>query len=203
MWYHFAFMAISLAMFGLAAGAVLVEVLRKREPHAALAATGLLFALSSAICFVVQLYIPADPETQILWTVLAFTLISVPFVFAGVAVCIALTSFPAYTGRLYAADLAGSAAGCVLTIPILNYIHAPTAVILNAALAALGAVFFALSVKGKLRWAAAFACAGLAVVAVANQSAMASRKIDIQWLKGGKNWHDGLYEKWNALSRIY
>jgi hypothetical protein len=22
-------------------------------------------------------------------------------------------------------------------------------------------------------------------------------------LKGGKNWHDGLYEKWNALSRIY
>jgi len=80
MWYHFAFMAISLAMFGLAAGAVLVEVLRKREPHAALATTGLLFALSSAICFVVQLYIPADPETQILWTVVAFTLISVPFV---------------------------------------------------------------------------------------------------------------------------
>ena len=33
MWYHFAFMAISLAMFGLAAGAVLVEVMRKRDPH--------------------------------------------------------------------------------------------------------------------------------------------------------------------------
>jgi hypothetical protein len=27
--------------------------------------------------------------------------------------------------------------------------------------------------------------------------------VDIQWLKGGKNWHDGIYEKWNALSRIY
>src|SRR5207237_10770061 len=71
MWYHFAFMAISLAMFGLAAGAVLVEVMKKREPHAALAKTGLLFALSSAICFTIQLYFIADPETDLAWTGLA------------------------------------------------------------------------------------------------------------------------------------
>ena len=200
MWYHFAFMAISLAMFGLAAGAVLVEVVRKREPHAALANTGLGFAVSSAACFTAQLYIPADPETQLAWTVLAFTLISIPFVFAGVVVCVALTQFPAYTGKLYAADLAGSAAGCVLTIPILNYVHAPTAVILNAGIAALAAAAFALSIKGKLRWIAAATCMGLLIIAAANQSA---KMIDIQWLKGGKNWHDGLYEKWNALSRIY
>jgi hypothetical protein len=203
MWYHFAFMAISLAMFGLAAGAVLVEVIRKREPHATLANTGLLFALSSAICFALQLYIPADPETRLFWTVVAFTLIAIPFVFAGVIVCIALTRFPAYTGKLYAADLAGSAAGCVLTIPILNYIHAPSAVILNAAIAALAAVFFSFSTRGNLRWIAAACCAALAAVALINQSSPATRKIDIQWLKGGKNWHDGLFEKWNALSRIY
>jgi hypothetical protein len=203
MWYHFAFMAISLAMFGLAAGAVLVEVLKKREPHATLANTALLFALSSAICFTIQLYIPADPETQLLWTVLAFTLIAIPFVFAGVVVCVALTRFPAYTGKLYAADLAGSAAGCVLTIPILNYIHAPSAVILNAGIAALAAAFFALSVRGKLRWIATACCVALAGVALINQSSAATWKIDIQWLKGGKNWHDGLFEKWNALSRIY
>ena len=36
-----------------------------------------------------------------------------------------------------------------------------------------------------------------------NQSSTSAKRIDIQWLKGGKNWHDGLYEKWNALSRIY
>src|SRR5215813_4316986 len=203
MWYHFAFMAISLAMFGLAAGAVLVEVIRKRDPHATLANTALLFALSSAVCFTIQLFIPADPETRLFWTVVAFTLIAIPFVFAGVVVCVALTRFPAYTGKLYAADLAGSAAGCVLTIPILNYIHAPSAVILNAGIAALAAAFFALSVRGRLRWIAAGCCAALAAVALMNQSSSAAWKIDIQWLKGGKNWHDGLFEKWNALSRIY
>src|SRR2546425_4223180 len=56
MWYHFAFMAISLAMFGLAAGAIFVELMKKREAHAMLANFGLLFALTSAICFAAQLY---------------------------------------------------------------------------------------------------------------------------------------------------
>lgn len=200
MWYHFAFMAISLAMFGLAAGAVLIEVIRKRDPHRTLASAGLWFALTSAICFSLQLYIPVDPETELGWTVLAFTLIAIPFVFGGVVVCVALTRFPAFTGKLYAADLAGSAAGCLLTIPILNTIHAPTAVILNAGIAALAAFAFALSIERKARWIAAVTCVGLLSLAGVNQSV---KTIDVQWLKGGKNWHDGLYEKWNALSRIY
>jgi hypothetical protein len=200
MWYHFAFMAISLAMFGLAAGAVLVEVMRKRDPHRTLANSGMLFALSSAVCFTAQLYIPADPETEILRTVLAFTLIAIPFVFAGIVVCVALTRFPSHTGSLYAADLAGSAAGCVLTIPILNHIHAPTAVILNASIAALAAAAFAFPIKGRLRWAATACCTGLLLITFVNQSA---KFIDIRWVKGGRNWGDGLYEKWNALSRIY
>src|SRR2546428_2006882 len=164
MWYHFAFMAISLAMLGLAAGAVLVEVMEKRDPHSTLAKTGLMFALSSAVCFAAQLYIPADPETEIWWTALAFAIIAVPFVFAGIVVCVALTRFPSHTGALYAADLAGSAAGCLLTIPILNRTHAPTAVIVNAAIAAIAAVAFAVSVRGRLRWIALASCAALLLV---------------------------------------
>jgi hypothetical protein len=200
MWYHFAFMAISLAMFGLAAGAVIVEVLKKRDPHATLANTALLFALSSAVCFAIELYIPVDPETKVLPTVLAFTIISIPFVFAGVVVCVALTRFPKHTGKLYAADLAGSAAGCALTIPILNHVHAPTAVILNAGIAALAAAGFSLSSGRRIRWIAAACCGLLLVGGAVNQSV---KRIDIQWIKGGRNNHDGLYEKWNAFSRLH
>src|SRR5207249_9583765 len=76
MWYHFAFMAISLAMFGLAAGAIFIEFMKKREAHAMLPNLALLFALTSAICFAVQLYIPTDPETKIAWTTLAFILVA-------------------------------------------------------------------------------------------------------------------------------
>ena len=198
MWYHFAFMAISLAMFGLAAGAIFIELMKKREAHAMLANFGLLFALTSAICFAAQLYIPVDPETEIVWTALAFILAAIPFVFAGMVVCVALTRFPRHTGALYAADLAGSAAGCILTIPILNHIHAPTAVILNAGIAALAA--FAWPSNGKTRWIAGSCGALLLSLGGINQSV---KLVDIQWLKGGRNSHDGLYEKWNAFSRIH
>jgi len=198
MWYHFAFMAISLAMFGLAAGAIFVELMKKREAHAMLANFGLLFALTSAICFAAQLYIPVDPEKEIAWTALAFILAAIPFVFGGMVVCVALTRFPRHTGALYAADLAGSAAGCILTIPILNHIHAPTAVILNAGIAALAA--FAWPSNGKTRWIAGSCGALLLSLGAINQSV---KLVDIQWLKGGRNSHDGLYEKWNAFSRIH
>src|SRR6058998_2232028 len=117
-----------------------------------------------------QLHVPADPEKEIAWTALAFTLIAIPFVFGGMVVCIALTRFPDHTGSLYAADLAGSAAGCILTIPILNHIHAPTAVILNAGIAAVAAAAFAWPSRGKIRWVAAASCAALVVIAVVNQS---------------------------------
>ena len=198
MWYHFAFMAISLAMFGLAAGAIFVELMKKGEAHAMLANFGLLFALTSAICFAAQLYIPVDPEKEIGWTALAFILAAIPFVFGGMVVCVALTRFPRHTGGLYAADLAGSAAGCILTIPILNHIHAPTAVILNAGIAALAA--FAWPSNGKTRWIAGSCGALLLSLGAINQSV---KLVDIQWLKGGRNSHDGLYEKWNAFSRIH
>jgi SAM-dependent methyltransferase len=200
MWYHFAFMAISLAMFGLAAGAVLVEIMKRRNVHVTLASTTLLFAVSSVVCFVTELYMPVNPETEFLWTALAFTTISVPFVFAGIVVCVALTRFPGHTGSLYAADLAGSAAGCVLTIPILNHIHAPTAVILNAAIAAIAAAAFGFSARSRMRWVASAFGIVLAFAAIANQS---TRLVDIQWIKGGKNGKGGVYEKWNALSRIH
>src|SRR5437867_6004891 len=117
-------------MFSMTAGAILVEVMKKRNPFVSIEWSALAFTLTSVICFVLQLRIPVNPERDIARTALAFTLIAIPFVFAGIVICIALTRFPGYTGGLYAADLAGSAAGCILTIPILDNIHAPSAVIL-------------------------------------------------------------------------
>src|ERR1700733_8232149 len=116
-------MAISLAMFGLAAGAVLIEILPRQSTRDMLARSALLFAISSAVCFVIQLYIPVNPDQEIVSTALAFTIIAIPFVFAGMVVCVALTRYPLHTGSLYAADLAGSAVGCVLTIPFLNQVQ--------------------------------------------------------------------------------
>ena len=171
MWYHFAFMAISLAMFGIAAGAVWVELVVKGNPHNLLPRMTLLFAVTSAICFAAQLFIPTNPGQELFYTASAFLLMSIPFVFAGIVICLAFTRFPHHTGKLYAADLAGSAAGCVLTIPILNHIAAPTAVIANAAIASLAALIFALGSPGRVsRYLCVGSFATLTLVAALNPS---------------------------------
>src|SRR5439155_15644377 len=51
----------------------------------------------------------------------------------------------------------------------------------------------------RLRLAAAASCAALLAIGAVNQSA---KIVEIQWIKGGKH-QAGMYEKWNALSRIF
>src|SRR2546427_3771944 len=84
MWYHFAFMAISLAMFGLAAGAVLVEVMPKRDPHRTLANMSLLFAISMAVCFTAGVYISVEPHVRPRGAGLAVPGVRISFCFARV-----------------------------------------------------------------------------------------------------------------------
>ena len=62
MWYHFAFVAISVAMFGMTAGSLIVYLLpsvftQERAP-AHLYRSALLFSLSIVVCFLTHLSIP-------------------------------------------------------------------------------------------------------------------------------------------------
>src|ERR671917_638916 len=98
MWYHFAFVAISLALFGLTAGALLVYLrphrFRDVDVRTRLWRYSLLFSVSLALCFVTQLTIPFVPEPNLAgaWSVaLTCIVIAVPFTLSGVVVCLALT----------------------------------------------------------------------------------------------------------------
>ena len=71
-------------------------------------------------------------------------------------ICIALTRFPRQPARLYAADLAGSAAGCVSDNTHPDHIHAPRAVHSQRGIAMLGCALLRLSMSGRQ------ACLGLA-----------------------------------------
>src|SRR5205085_11193665 len=66
MWYHFAFGVISLALFGMTAGALIVHLNPGRFPDDAAVARlwffSLLFGVSIAVCFTIQLFIPVDPK---------------------------------------------------------------------------------------------------------------------------------------------
>ena len=230
MWYHFAFMAVSVAMFGLTVGAVIVylrpEAFPPERAPRALTVSGLAFALSTAVCFVLHLYIPnltgtgsIAPEiiseadgrggsrlaSTLAYLGLTYLVISVPFVFSGIAVCVALTRFPLQVNRLYAADLAGAGLGCALLVALLRVTDAPSAVIVVAATAGLGALFFGLGDRGPdaRRWVAAAAVATLALggagAFLGLRASQGSPLLRMLWVKGEPNVRP-LYEKWNSYA---
>jgi hypothetical protein len=211
MWYHFAFVAISVALFGLTAGALLVHLQPHRfqdfDVRRHLWRYSLLFGVSLALCFVTQLSIPFVPARNAAgaWSVvLTCVVISIPFVFSGVVVCLALTRFPRQVNRLYATDLVGAALGCALLVVLFVVLDGPSLVIAIGALAALGALIFAVDAGSRrgVVWsiAAVIALGGFAGINTYLHS-VGHPFLRITWAKGSPD-PAHAYEKWNAFSRV-
>ncbi len=207
MYYHFAFLAISLALLGSAGSGLFIYFIQHRlaesRTGAWLGLASALFGLSVLVTLFVVLANPLTLEagaqngTRLLAIYLATTL---PFFFAGCAVTLAITRLAASISRLYLFDLAGAATGCLLLIPVINAIGAIDTVLLVAALAAVAGVVLSTSAPGE-RGARAFTAvvaAGLLALLAGNA---VTHTIDVRVAKGQKESHI-LFAKWNSFSRI-
>ncbi len=214
MWYHFAFMAISLAMFGMTVGALIVYLrpatfTPERTPKL-LALTSLLFGASVVVSFMTHLSVPVPADSMItsavgIWALfVTYAVIAVPFVCSGIGVCLALTKLAAPIGRLYAADLAGAAVGCLVLVATLRWTDGPTAVFVVALLACAAGVAFAYEAgQTRLLRAAKVLTALLAAFCVGNTILVhhQSGLIRLTWVKG-KMEYPPRHESWNSFSRV-
>jgi hypothetical protein len=212
MWYHFAFVAISVAMFGMSVGAILVyqfpDFFAQERAKLHLALSCLLFSATIVTTFLTHLSIPFVVERSLVGLyAIAFNyaVVSIPFVFSGIAVCLALTRFPSQVSTLYATDLVGASLGCVFVIVILNWMDGPSAVIVAALLACVSAALFARDAgRKKLMQVALLTSVLLATFAGFN--AVLARKhlplLRLMWIKGELQDSPPLFEKWNSFSRI-
>jgi hypothetical protein len=211
MWYHFAFVAISVALFGLTAGALIVHAAPRRFPderlHRNLWLYSVLFGATIAVAIVVQLFIPVEARLTLkgaLTVGATCLIISVPFIFSGIVVCLSITRFPNRVNRVYGSDLIGGGLGCVLLVFLLSRMDAPSIVVLTGGFAAAGAVAFAAGERSAARMTAgAMVVVVLAGFAFVNAS-LASRgqaPLRIRYAKGVSD-PVHLYEKWNTFSRV-
>jgi hypothetical protein len=206
LWYHFAFMAISIAMFGITLGALAVhlrpgwfppEKLRERLGESALC-----FGLLVVVSILVHLVCPFDrPELQWLILGINFLAVALPFVFSGICVCLVLSRYPIQVNSLYAADLAGAALGCLMVVGLLSLMDGVSAALATAALACLGALAFA--GRGGLRWRAAAACAVFVSLSGTNAvlSHLQQPLLRLTAAKG-ESFPTPVYERWNSFSRL-
>lgn len=146
--YHFAFMAISLALLGAGASGSLLSVRGHSYRSAPLC---LAFSLVTIGAYLLINYVPFDSfsiawdRRQVLYLALYFLAAAVPFIFAGLVVGGELmrAGDAGNSHRVYGANLLGSAAGSLGSLPALAVAGGTGAVILAAVAGAGAALFFA------------------------------------------------------------
>ncbi len=149
-WYYMAFFAISVSMLGMTAGAVWVYLKSSRLTPGTLSTllsdSSLLTAAAMPVSVMLQfcliLTLTPTVTTVVAWTLLMAAM-TVPYVFAGVAVSVALTRSPFPVGQVYGVDLLGAALGCGAVVGVLNVLDGPSAILLAGSSSALAAYAFA------------------------------------------------------------
>src|SRR5258705_4799657 len=111
---HYAFVAISLAMFGLGLAGLVVYLRPERfgpstvdaQLATALGRFGLWAALGITLFLRIHV-VQAPTLAGVMSLGLAYLVLAVPFFFAGLCITIVFTHFSSAIGKLYAADLIG------------------------------------------------------------------------------------------------
>ena len=204
MYYHFAFLAISIALFGLSASGVAVYLARRRlaviDPRLLLSAAALTHALATlvALSCLVRIRVGLNYSPENLQLMLAiYALAALPFFTGGSVMSIAFARMSDRINVLYAADLIGAASGCLVLIPLLNWLGAPGVVMTAAALSTAAAIAFAPEVRRRR-----FALLAVVLIGAAGAAQLAgAAPFDVVDTKG----HVGdriLFSKWNSFSRV-
>ena len=201
MMYHFAFMAVSLAMFGLSAGAVLVfkkmSSFNQSQIRQSAVLGSLFFSLSSSLGITLYALAPIS-------IFIAFLFSSIPFVFGGMVITLALTKLGRDPGKMYAADLGGAALGCLLLLFVMNFLDGVAASWLVAAIALFGALAFN-GVKSKSKLTKTIIVLIMLFALLSSVSVVSNLGgeplVQIRISKG-KITPKPVWERWNSYSRI-
>jgi hypothetical protein len=204
MYYHFAFLAISIALFGLSASGVFAYVARgwlnRYSIGRLLAIESLVYAVATlvALFFLVRLRVGLNYSPENLRLMLTiYALAALPFFTGGLVITLAISRLTARINAVYSADLLGAACGCLVLIPLLDRLGAPGVVLAAAAMAIVAALLFA-PAAGRT----ATAVAGAVLLAVPLAGQLSGRAgFDVVDTKGHKG-DRVLFSKWNSFSRI-
>jgi spermidine synthase len=205
LFYHFAFLAISIALLGLGAGGVFSYLYRTRlarfETRRLIAKLCRLNACLIALLLEVVLHVPVSLELSgrnFLRLSVMYLCAAVPFFITGLEFSLVFARESQHIPRMYGADLVGGALACLGVVPLLNWLGGPNTILFAAVISAVAGVVWATEARAK-KVSAAFAAILLAVIA-ANHS---GRIIDVIYAKGvvrDASWVE--FARWNAISRV-
>ncbi len=205
LFYHFAFLAISIALLGLGAGGVFAYLLKSRlaEFPTRILASRICLTNSIVIAIVLEivLHVPVALDVtgkNFVRLTILYLSAAIPFFLTGLLFSVVFARESSRIPRLYGADLCGGALACLAVVPLLNWLGGPNAILVSGFALTLASMIWS-ETRAARRNAGILAVAFIALTA-ANFS---GRLIDIVYAKGmfrDPAWVE--FARWNALSRV-
>jgi spermidine synthase len=205
LFYHFAFLAISIALLGLGAGGVFAYLFKRQMTRFSTRSLASRVCLVDAVAIflVLEIVLHVPVALTVTWKnsfrlTALYLSAAVPFFLTGLLFSIVFSRETWRVSRLYGADLSGGALACLAVVPLLNWIGGPNTIL---------AAGFAMAVAGMV-WSespqhykiASGLAATFVLLITANHS---NRLIDVVYAKGAFRdpaWVE--FSRWNALSRV-
>jgi hypothetical protein len=161
-WYHFAFVAVSVALLGLGASGLFVQFRQRKIKENWAGDLTVFSALGITAVTPIALFVMHILSSHITYLPLFMGLFAVPFFFMGVIISAAFNAFATVAGRLYSADLIGASLGALLVILLLTVMGGEETVLAVGLIGAVGAVIFSSALKSKKKIITSLAFVGLA-----------------------------------------
>ncbi|HLO27038.1 MAG TPA: hypothetical protein VK187_13075, partial [Geobacteraceae bacterium] len=163
LWYHFAFMIISIAMLGFAASGAALSLYPALREIGRLQLYALFLGIAIPASYLLANAVPFDPvrlgweRTQFLFIALYYVILAVPFFCAGLVVATAFAAQSSQAGLFYGADLLGAGLGSLGVLVLLGMASPERGVFVISAIA-----LAAVCLTGRLR----LRCAALLLIAL-------------------------------------
>lgn len=152
-WYHFAFMVVSIALFGMAVAGTYLALKKHHNP---LFISAILFAISVLVGFYITNQIVFDPfqtlvdARHIFVLLLYYLVLGLPFFFFGIIIAFVFSKFQEKAGLIYCANMSGSAFGAVLALILVSVIQTKVILVISI-LGLLSALLFIQTYRAKLQ----------------------------------------------------
>lgn len=206
LFYHYAFLVVSIALLGLAGGGLLARLWKRPEDESRFRERLAWVCLIAAIVLVPVVWLILGTNIWLVTTFDAFARLTVlflaclvPFALAGFVIASVLAARLKDIPLLYAADLFGASLGCLLFVPTIAALGGPNAALACAGLWALAAAGWARGSTARLlpRVSAAIVVA-IGAFIVANRD---GKLFDVQFLRGVPRKTEA-FARWNSFSRV-
>jgi len=207
LWYHYAFIAVSVALFGWGLGGIFLHFCGQQTNDrslsiAALGSFVLAISIQAYLWIIVRLSLPIS------YFVFYYILSIIPFFLGGICSVVLFHKFASIANKLYFADLIGASLGSLLVEPVINPLGPESTVLMLGVTASLASLFLSSATQRKKL--IALSLIGLTVTSVVflNSTHQGSASFLDSPTKSMFNALKKMpelkvvYTKWNSFSRV-